>query len=192
MTVVRIKGFQIFTDRHGRMRCYHRKSRIPVDLRTAPLGSPEFLAECARITELTRCSGPPKPGTLGSLISEYRASPSFVDLATRTQADYQRCLDYLQPIAGTALVHFEPGLIVRIRDKAASSRGRRFGNYVKAMLSILFAWGAERGYLKSNPAEDVKTFAGKRAQVKQIGLGPMKSVMPFWMVLQLSSFLRLA
>ena len=45
---------------------------------------------------------------------------------------------------------------MRIRDKAASAHGRRFGNYVKALLSILFAWGADRGYLKSNPAEGVK------------------------------------
>ena len=64
MTIVRVKGFQIFADRHGRMRCYHRKSRIAVDLERAPLGSAEFFAECARITELTKASGPPKPGTL--------------------------------------------------------------------------------------------------------------------------------
>lgn len=156
MTVVRVKGFQIFLDRYGRMRCYHRKSRISVDLKKAPVGSAEFFAECARIAEITKDSGPPTPGTLGLLISEYRSSPCFVDLAMRTQTDYQRCLDYLKPIAATALVRFDRGLIVRIRDKAAASHGRRFGNYVKAVLSILFAWGAERSYLKSNPAEGVK------------------------------------
>jgi len=156
MTVVRVKGFQIFADRYGRMRCYHRKSRISVDLKNAPIGTAEFLAECARITELTKNSGPPKAGTMGLLISEYRSSPSFVDLAMRTQSDYQRCLDYLKPIDATALARFDRGLIVRIRDKAAEAHGRRFGNYVKALLSILFAWGAERGYLKSNPAEGVK------------------------------------
>jgi integrase len=163
MTVVRVKGFQIFRDRYGRMRCYHRKSRISVDLNKAPIGSVEFFAECTRISELTTSSGPPKPGTLGLLISEYRSSPSYVDLATRTQADYHRCLDYLQPIAGTALIRFDRGLIVRIRDKAAASHGRRFGNYVKALLSILFAWGAERGYLKSNPAEGVRNIRREKS-----------------------------
>jgi integrase len=34
--------------------------------------------------------------------------------------------------------------------------GRRFANYVKAVLSILFGWGVERDYLKFNPAEKVK------------------------------------
>src|SRR5262245_52515933 len=142
MTVVRVKGFQIFADRHGRMRCYHRKSRIPVDLSKSSLGSTEFFAECARIADLTKASGPPKPGTLGRLITEYRSSPAFIDLASRTRSDYQRCL---------ALVKFDRGLVVRIRDKATARHGRRFGNYVKALLSIVFAWGAERGYVASNP-----------------------------------------
>jgi hypothetical protein len=156
MTVVRVKGFQIFADRHGKLRCYHRMSRIAIDLSQMPIGSADFFAECARISALTKASGPPKPGTLGRLVTEYRASPSFLDLAPRTRADYQRCLDYLAPIADTALTKFDRGLIVRIRDTAATKHGRRFGNYVKALLSILFGWGAERGYVASNPAEKVK------------------------------------
>jgi hypothetical protein len=156
MTIVRVKGFQIFADRHGRMRCYHRKSRIPLDLSRSPLGSAEFFAECARIAGLTKASGPAKPGTLGRLITEYRSSPAFLDLADRTRSDYQRCLDYLPPIADTALVRHDRALVVRIRDKATARHGRRFGNYVKALLSIVFAWGAERGYVSSNPAEKVK------------------------------------
>jgi integrase len=156
MTVIRIKGFQIFADRRGKMRCYHRKSRTPVDLIKYPIGSAEFLGECARIAELTKASGPPRPGTLGRLIKEYRASPSFVDLAPRTRADYQGCLDYLKPIADTPLMRFDRALIVRIRDKAADRHGRRFGNYVKALLSIVFAWGSERGYVKTNPAERIR------------------------------------
>lgn len=127
-----------------------------MDLGIAPLGSAEFFAECARIAELTKLVGPPKPGTLGLLIEEYRTSPSFEDLAMRTRADYQRCLDYLKPISDTPLVRFDRSLVVRIRDKVAAKRGRRFANYVKAVISILFSWGAERDYVKANPAEKVK------------------------------------
>jgi integrase len=156
MTQIRVKGFQIFVDRHGKMRCYHRSTRTRVNLDEAPLGSAEFFAECARITELIKVSGPPKPGTLGLLITEYRANAEFLDREPRTRADYQRCLDYLKPISDVPLTHFDRALVVRIRDKAATAHGRRFGNYVKAVLSILFAWGAERGYVESNPAEKVK------------------------------------
>lgn len=87
MTVIRVKGFQIFRDRHGKWRCYHRKSRIVVDLSRAPLGSAEFLAECSRIVGLTAASLP-KPGTLGMLIRAYRSDPAFTDLEPRTRSDY--------------------------------------------------------------------------------------------------------
>jgi hypothetical protein len=112
MTVVRVKGFQVFKDRHGKMRCYHRKTRIAVDLQAMPLGSAAFFAECARIAELSRPSTTPKAGTLGRVISEYRAGLSFTGLAPRTRTDYQRCFDYLQPIADTALTRFDRALVV--------------------------------------------------------------------------------
>lgn len=38
MTYIRVKGFQIFTDRHGKSRCYHRVTRHKIDLNKAPLG----------------------------------------------------------------------------------------------------------------------------------------------------------
>jgi hypothetical protein len=47
-------------------------------------------------------------------------------------------------------------LVVKIRDKAAQKHGRRFGNYVKTVLALTFAWGLERGYVKINPALKVK------------------------------------
>lgn len=90
------------------------------------------------------------------LISEYRANAAFTDLEPRTRQDYQRVLDYLKPIDRTALVNFNRALVVRIRDRAAEQHGRRFANYVKAVMSILFGWGVERDYLKFNPAEKVK------------------------------------
>ena len=155
MTVVRVKGFQIFKDRHGRARCYHRKTKEAVDLVKAPLGTPEFFAECARISALTK-STEPKPGTLGLLIKEYRAHPAFTDLAPRTKSDYQAVFDYLKPIADTLLTRFDKPLVVRIRDKAAQDKGRKFGNDVKARFSGIFGWGSERGYIAGNPASGIK------------------------------------
>lgn len=158
MSQIRVRGFKIFDDRHGKPRCYHRATRIAVDLQKCPLGSAEFFAECARIAALTTVAGPPKPGTLGLLIAEYR-KVNFgkdSDLAPRTREDYQRVFDFLKLIEVMPLIKFDRPLVVRIRDKARSTKGRRFANYVKAVLSIIFGWGVERGYLKFNPAEGVK------------------------------------
>jgi integrase len=163
MTVVRVKGFQIFRDRHGKPRAYHRRTRTPVDLAKAPLGSAAFFAECARITEISKITAPAKPGTLGMLFAQYKAHRAFIDLAPHSRRDYARVIDYLRPIADTPLSRFDPPLVVGIRDQAGE-RGRRFGSYVKAVLSLVFAWGVERGLLATNPAVGVKNVRKPRGQ----------------------------
>jgi len=119
VTIVRVKGFQIFSDRHGKMRCYHRLSRVAVNLDRAPIGSPAFFAECARISAQSIPTTAAKPGTLGKLIAQYRGSEAFLDLAPRTQADYLRCLDYLQPLQDVALA--------RLDRARGSHQGQGFG-----------------------------------------------------------------
>jgi hypothetical protein len=157
VTKIRLRGFQIFKDRHGKWRAYHRKTGKPVDLNKFALGSAEFFAECQRIVALMEArNAKEKPGTLGLLIKDYRDSPAFLDLAPRTQSDYQSHFDYLKPIADAALVKFDRPLVVKIRDKAAEKKGRRFGNYLKATLSVVFSWGRERGYMDDNPASGIK------------------------------------
>lgn len=152
MSAVRVKGFKIYRDRRGEWRCYHRASGTPIDLKAHALGSASFYVEAARLAEAMREELPAKPGTLGLLIESYRAHGDFLMLKTRTRADYQRCLDYLKPIADTPLIKFTAPLIVRIRDKAGADLGRKWGNYVKTCLSLLFSWGLERGLVSANPA----------------------------------------
>src|SRR5215216_3365186 len=161
MTFARIRGFKIFRDRHGKWRCYHRQSGTPIDLKNAPFGSAEFFAECTRVAGLGQTIAA-RPGTLGLLIAEYRAHSAFTDLAPRTRSDYQKVFDYLKHIADTSLMRFDKPLVVRIRDKAASSKGRKFANDVKARLSGLFAWGSERGYIGSNVAAGIKDIRRKK------------------------------
>jgi integrase len=156
VTIIRVKGFQVFRDRYGQWRCYHRKTKTRVDLKAAPLGTPEFFAECARIADGRGAKIAGKPGSLGLLVCEYRKSAAFLDLAPRTQADYQGLFEYLRPIADTPLANFDRPLVVRIRDKAAATLGRRRGNYIKSVLSVLFSWGRERGFLQDNPASGIK------------------------------------
>lgn len=161
MTAIRVKGFKIFNDRHGKPRCYHRKTRTPIDLEKCPIGTPAFFAEVARIGALVNAVGP-KPGTLGLLIQEYRKHEDFTDLAPRTKSDYQAIFDYLKPIADTPLIKFTKPLVVRIRDKAVATKGRKFGTDVKARLSKIFGWGSERGFIAGNPASGIKDTRRKR------------------------------
>ncbi|WP_246725144.1 integrase [Beijerinckia sp. L45] len=154
MNATQIEGYKIFKDRHGKLRCYHRATGTAIDLTTAPLGSPEFIADCKRIAA-GRAVKPPTGGTLAKLIEDYRKHDSFKTLAIQTQSDYQKVFNYLKPIGDTPLIRFDKALVVRIRDKA-TSKGRRFANYVKAVLSIIFGWGSERGYMSLNAASGIK------------------------------------
>jgi integrase len=160
MIWVPTKGLKIFTDRHGRRRCYHRKTGTAIDLNVFPENSVELVNECARINALVTVTEP-KPGTLGLLINAYRGHPAFLDLAPRTRSDYQAVFDYLKAISDTPLVKFDKPLIVRIRD-AATTKGRRQANYVKTVLSLLFTWGCERGFLATNPAAGIKSIRRKK------------------------------
>lgn len=155
MPVIRVRGFKVFTDRHGKPRCYHRATGTPIDLNKAPLGSAEFFAACDAIRAANETAPVPKPGTLGMLIGLYLQHEAFTGLAPRTRADYLRILDYLKPLDGLVLAQIDAPTIARIRDKAAK-RGHRHGNYVRQVLSIVLGWGAERGHVKDNAAKDVR------------------------------------
>ncbi|WP_320188251.1 tyrosine-type recombinase/integrase [Agrobacterium rosae] len=155
----RPKGFQIFQDKKPpfKWRCYHRKTGSTIDIDKFPLWTMEFYGECYRISQLHEKSNAVKAGTLGALITKYRASPAFqTEISPRTRSDYQKCFDYLKSIENTPLTAFKPPLIVKIRDKAGESKGRKFGSYVRTVLSLLFAWGKERGEVKENPAAGIK------------------------------------
>lgn len=157
MTVIRVKGFQIFYDRHGKQRCYHRKTREAIDLQAHPIGSAGFIAECARIEALSARAIEARPGTLGMIIKRYRAHEAFTDLAPRTRSDYQKIFNYLQPIEDTPIARFNSPLVVKIRDRAAAKHGRWFANYTRTVLALLFAWARERGYMTANPAAGIKS-----------------------------------
>ena len=155
MTLMRLKGFKFFTDRHGHQRCYHRASATPIDLKKFQVGTIEFMAECARIVALGKAKEP-KPGTLGLLIAAYRKHDAFQNLSPRTRKDYDRCFEYLRAINDTMLTDFDPPLVVGIRDRAKKAMGLKWGNYVRTCLSLVFAWGRERGYIETNPASGIK------------------------------------
>jgi hypothetical protein len=161
MAIVRLKGFHVFRDRYGKMRCYHRATRTAIDLDKTPLGTADFVAECNRICAVAKARADKaaaiamKPGTLGALVEDYRESGKFKGTAPKTQRDYQAYFDWLRPIADTPLAKFNRPLVVRILDDA-EKRGWAFRNCLKSVLSLLFAWGLERGLIEGNPAAGMK------------------------------------
>jgi len=149
MTRIRVKGFKIFNDRHGKPRCYHRATGHKIDLRKAPLGSAEFFAECARISALAeaRKAQTPKPGTLGGLISFYFQTEHFGNLANATKRDYRKCADFLHPIRDTPVSAITTPLISGIHDRAAIKIGWRRANMVRTFLGQVFRYAIPKGLI---------------------------------------------
>lgn len=149
MTRIRVKGFKIFDDRHGKPRCYHRATGHKIDLEKTPLGSAEFFGECVRITALaeTRKAQAPRPGTLGGLVNAYFQTEHFNNLADATRRDYRNCADFLHPIRETPVSAITTPLVAGIHDKAAGKIGWRRANMVRTFLSQVFRYAIPRGLI---------------------------------------------
>lgn len=144
MTYVRVSGFKIFKDRHGKQRCYHRKTGIKIDPERAPIGSAAFIAECEKITALTVSAAGqgPKSGTLGGLVSTYFGLDHFANLSPATRRDYRQCSAFLDPIFDTPVVKIDTPLLSRIHDRASEKIGWRratwFGPFCLRCFVIVF------------------------------------------------------
>ncbi len=80
--------------------------------------------------------------------------------------------------------------MVKVRDRAAERKGRRFGNYVKAVLSLMFAWGSERGHLPANTATGIKDLRKKKGEPDANALGRTPSAKLCWPPRRRTSSLR--
>lgn len=149
MTHIRVRGFKIFDDRHGKPRCYHRKTGHKIDLDKIKLGSAEFFAECAKITALAeaRKAQEPRPGTLGRLVQGYFETEHFANLAAATKRDYRKCADFVAPIADTPVASIDTPLIAAIHDRAAKKIGWRRANMLRTFLGQVFRFSIPKGLI---------------------------------------------
>lgn len=157
MTLVRVKGFKIFSDRHGRMRCYHRQTGQKVDLRKSPIGSAEFFAECTTISAASEAlkQRQPKPGTLGGLISVYFAEEHFLERSKATKREYRMCANVLKPIKDTPVSSIDTPLLAAIHDKLAKKHSWDKANRVRNFLVQVFKYCIPKGLISKNFAEGV-------------------------------------
>lgn len=147
MRLVKVSGLKEYRDRHGKLRRYHRASGTPID---ASLTGQALAAEVARLDKLHEPIKA-KPGTLAGLIESYQGSPRFKNLKPRTQADYEKIIAYLAPLAETPLAMIGPGFIAKLRDKTLAKKRAGFANHMLAMLSSACHHGVEYELLERNP-----------------------------------------
>ena len=136
--------------------CYHRASgkRIVSDF-----GTPGFFEELAVIEAASRIEKEraAKHGTLGALIKTYKATDSYLDLSTRSKADYEKIFIFLEPLWHTPVPYFTAPRIVELRNEWRRERGRRFVNYIRSVLSLLMSYAVALGLIAQNPLRDIKS-----------------------------------
>jgi len=157
MSHIRVKGFKIFKDRHGKSRCYHRVTGHKVDLEKTPMGTAEFFAECAKISALVEAqkAKEPRPGTLGGLMKFYFHTEHFANLADATKRDYRKCADFLHPIQDTPVSAITTPLMAAIHDKATKKIGWRRANMLRTFLSQVFRFSIPKGLIDRDYATGV-------------------------------------
>jgi integrase len=152
MTKVPIKGIKVYRSR-GKLYAYHRATGIRL---RSHFGTTEFFAELVSI-EAQTSKPKEKPGTWGGLVLAYKDSPRFQDeLKQRTRQDYNRLFDWLAPLAAMPLIEITREFVCDLRDKAHTTKKRRFANYVLSVLSVVFSYGMEHGLAYENPASRIK------------------------------------
>lgn len=105
-------------------------------------------------------------GSYGALWVEYRKSPKWSALKPRTRSDYQAVRDWLGSAADVPLVTIKSTDLERLRDRAATEKGRRFANYVIQVLRLTMRWGQKRGFCKENPAAGLGMLAKPRGEAR--------------------------
>jgi integrase len=117
-------------------------------------GSPEFHREYARLIAGT---APEEvgPRAFAALAKSYRKSQYFTRLKPRTQDDYTKVIAYIVKVWGNLPVAKARTKDV-IRAQNECGKGVRFGNYIVAVLSVMFEHARAIGWREDNPAKGVK------------------------------------
>lgn len=129
-------------------------------------GDPEFLAAYHKAVD---AKVETTPGTLTSVLNNYRQSQRFEELSPRTRRDYEKHLDRIEaeygafPIAALTDRRTR-GEFLAWRD-ALASKSRRQADYAYSVLALVLSWAHDRGLVPCNPCERPgRTYRSRRVE----------------------------
>lgn len=150
---MKLKHVHEYTAR-GRVYRYFRRGKSKVRLLGEP-DSPEFWAQYQELLQLVEIERlPTAPGTVAALITDYKQSPEYRDLALATRHAYAVDLDRLAIIGSGRVADIRRAHILKLRDELAD-RPRAADHFVQ-VVRLLLSWAVDRGYMDYNPLLRVK------------------------------------
>lgn len=96
--------------------------------------------------------------TFAKLWGIFLDSPSFTDLAQRTQSDYRQHQKKLLAVFGKMKADVIKIEQVRIYMDQRGMSSKNQANQEVSSMSRVFGWGFERGYVKGNPCRGIRKF----------------------------------
>lgn len=99
--------------------------------------------------------------TVAKLWNLFLESPTFTELAPRTQKDYRQHQRTLLSVFGKMRADCVKTEQVRIFMDKRGLQSKTQANHEMASLSQVYGWGFERGYVKGNPCKGVRRFTSK-------------------------------
>lgn len=129
-------------------------------------GTAAFIQE---VIDLEKSFSPhlePIDATFRDLVAAYKASPDYVLLKDATRLSYERALKVLTPWFDVKLKDFKRASIIQFRDQVLLPKYRSWmANYAVSVLSIVFRFGLDHGFLETNPLRD----RVRKIRVQKIG-----------------------
>lgn len=129
-------------------------------------GTPAFIQEVIDHEKSFSSHLEPIDAALRDLVAAYKASPDYVLLKDATRLSYERALKVLTPWFDVKLKDFKRASIIQFRDQVLLPQYRSWmANYAVSVLSIVFRFGLDHGFLETNPLRD----RVRKIRVQKIG-----------------------
>ena len=157
MTHITLRYVHRFTDRHGHVRCYFRRSGRRVALPGLP-GSAEFMAAYQAALELAPVlpgADRTRPGSINALAVAYYGSADFAQLAPVTRNTYRNVLDGFREDHGHRVAaELKRETVLRLLDAKAATPAA--ANALLKMLRIVMRFSVDRGMRRDDPTLGVR------------------------------------
>jgi integrase len=134
---------------------YHYYWRATGEKLRGEFGSDEFIRRWRELSAEPAEQPVPDARSVRVLITAYKSSPEFAQLAPKTRKDYGRYLDKLGALWGEqSALDIKREHVFALRDRFADKP--RTANYMVQVLRLVLTYAVDRGWRSDNPASRPK------------------------------------
>ena len=143
----------------GRSAWEYRPIRNGVNIRLCALDSPKTLVIRRHAEEFEKFHT--KQNTLKAMAGLYFKSGDFIEKKPRTQSDYRKYWEKLEPVFGHMDVNKITAPMFRRYMDTKGQKSKTQANRHRSLMSKIYSWGVQRGHANTNPIAQTSRFSEK-------------------------------